>query len=849
MGIEVPEGAAPEQPKTSTDMSAEKAQHKNQVKVLLFVAFVALLAVAAILVALLPDWAPTNPPDGSHGKTDLGKSQAFFESHEGPFDIKIPLFSADITEGYATLEEAEEDIEQVAKFLLNEAITSNVKAGKRGQIYVDPPIFVAEEAGDAAPVDDTNGGAAMAAESNLAGATDFETNNQEKNVDKADLAKSDGKFVFAAYGDYLLVWTADTGDIRARIQMPPIDIPEQEYPDDVFIDMPMTESSMMVVNSKPYIESLLLEGNILTVIVTGYGQSFTTDLEESPILWDYLGTHIRVYEINDMGDLALVRTKDVNGSFRNAYSIGNNGYIVTKTSINWDHLLSPIQRWQPNFSDMDDAEYLEAATSVAEDELISLFISRLLEDLQVNGNIDLARLSLFADSISADGSAETSLFAGGVANAVTQVISFDMSLVNEAEFTVNIAATFQPGHWGHVYATDGMIIVADQGWSWIEEEGESAEKTYLIGFRLDGPSSSHALVGSVPGHPLNPYSLDFVEVKGKSYLRIATTESFWSFGITGGGIMMAMEEDGNIGAEEGSTGGEDGLAEVVEAEAATAPQEEPDSSTKNQVFILEIPNANSHSSHKTLKEVGSVTIGKANERITSMRFFDDFAYAVTFERTDPFYVLDLSDPTNPTKVGTLEVTGFSEYLHPIDDENKVLVAVGQDTNVAGDIIGLAISLFNATDPKQPTLIDRLVVENEENSWSSSTVTWDERAFRFLNLGDNTGRVIIPLSIYSWTPWDEGNMNLEEPPEDNNFEGFAVFSVENNKISRAFRVDHKDSTTFTDGCYPCGWLPERSFVFSGDVMTMKGHSVVSTDLASDGNTEWTLNADDLPMCCS
>jgi hypothetical protein len=212
-------------------------------------------------------------------------------------------------------------------------------------------------------------------------------------------------------------------------------------------------------------------------------------------------------------------------------------------------------------------------------------------------------------------------------------------------------------------------------------------------------------------------------------------------------------------------------------------------------------------------------------------------------------VLDLSVPTNPRKVGELEVPGFSEYLHLIDDENKVLVAVGHETNISGDTIGLAVSLFDATDPKKPTLIDRLVVLNEENSWSSSTVTWDKRAFRFLNLGDNTGRVIIPLSISSWrTVWDEINMNLAELLEDNDFEGFAVFSIENNTISRAFDVDHKDSSTYTDGCYLCGWLPERSFVFSVDVMTMMGHYVVSTDLVG-ATTEWSLNATDLGLCCS
>jgi hypothetical protein len=32
-----------------------------------------------------------------------------------------------------------------------------------------------------------------------------------------------------------------------------------------------------------------------------------------------------------------------------------------------------------------------------------------------------------------------------------------------------------------------------------------------------------------------------------------------------------------------------------------------------------------------------------------------------------------------------------------------------------------------------------------------------------------------------------------------------------------------------GCYYQAYLPERSFVFNGNVTTMKGHSVISTDL--------------------
>jgi hypothetical protein len=35
------------------------------------------------------------------------------------------------------------------------------------------------------------------------------------------------------------------------------------------------------------------------------------------------------------------------------------------------------------------------------------------------------------------------------------------------------------------------------------------------------------------------------------------------------------------------------------------------------------------------------------------------------------------------------------------------------------------------------------------------------------------------------------------------------------------------------------LPERSFVFNGNVTTMKGHSVISTDLDS-GKRRWELD---------
>jgi hypothetical protein len=213
---------------------------------------------------------------------------------------------------------------------------------------------------------------------------------------------------------------------------------------------------------------------------------------------------------------------------------------------------------------------------------------------------------------------------------------------------------------------------------------------------------------------------------------------------------------------------------------------------------------------------------------TAVRFFDDIAYAVTFEQRDPFYVVNLEDPEKPSILGELDVSGFSSYLHSINENKTMILAVGQEADNDGTILGLQITLFDATDPVNPVDIDRFVVEKSKNQYSSSSVEWDERAFRYLSLGDNRGRLIIPMTITSW------NDSV------NNFDGFAVYAVENNKISHAFDISHTDPQTLTAPCY-CGSLPERSFVFKGDVMTLKGHTVISTDLDS-GDLEWMLPVD-------
>lgn len=52
------------------------------------------------------------------------------------------------------------------------------------------------------------------------------------------------------------------------------------------------------------------------------------------------------------------------------------------------------------------------------------------------------------------------------------------------------------------------------------------------------------------------------------------------------------------------------------------------------------------------------------EEFKSSRYIGDKLYLVTFERTDPLFVIDLADTSKPKIVGELKIPGFSTYLHP-----------------------------------------------------------------------------------------------------------------------------------------------------------------------------------------
>jgi hypothetical protein len=131
-------------------------------------------------------------------------------------------------------------------------------------------------------------------------------------------------------------------------------------------------------------------------------------------------------------------------------------------------------------------------------------------------------------------------------------------------------------------------------------------------------------------------------------------------------------------------------------------------------------------------------IGKPNEQLYGVRFFNDRAYAVTFEQIDPLYVIDLADPTQPRISGELEVTGFSDFLHPVSAD--LLLGLGRS-----EIGGVKLELFNIADIASPLSLGS---ETLGGNGSYSEARYDRHAFTYQADVDSIDRFIIPADVYS-----------------------------------------------------------------------------------------------------
>lgn len=144
---------------------------------------------------------------------------------------------------------------------------------------------------------------------------------------------------------------------------------------------------------------------------------------------------------------------------------------------------------------------------------------------------------------------------------------------------------------------------------------------------------------------------------------------------------------------------------------------------KNRLYVLD----------ENIKEIGKLEDFSGDENLEAVRFMGDKAYVVTFERVDPLFVIDISNPTEPKILGELKIPGYSSYLHPYDETH--IIGIGQEVEIEDTeygereiIKGVKVSLFDVSDYSNPKEVNSLVIGDK----AYTDVQYDHKAVLFLN---------------------------------------------------------------------------------------------------------------------
>jgi hypothetical protein len=167
---------------------------------------------------------------------------------------------------------------------------------------------------------------------------------------------------------------------------------------------------------------------------------------------------------------------------------------------------------------------------------------------------------------------------------------------------------------------------------------------------------------------------------------------------------------------------------------------------KNLATIATLPN-----------ERRPAAIGRPGEQLYASRFVGNRAYLVTYRLTDPLYVLDLSDPTDPQVAAELQVDGYSDYLFPLSE--RYLLGVGKDAKSdggAGDgrfawYQGVKVSVIDVGTPAHPVEVAQHIIGLRG---TDATVLHDHHGIALLpnaNRNPNTVRVALPIRLHTNTP--------------------------------------------------------------------------------------------------
>lgn len=280
------------------------------------------------------------------------------------------------------------------------------------------------------------------------------------------------------------------------------------------------------------------------------------------------------------------------------------------------------------------------------------------------------------------------------------------------------------------------------------------EKTIIHKIKVDELVIDYVTNGEVPGRILNQFSMD----EYKDNFRITTTTGdFWS-----------------------------------------------NSNSLNHLYVL----------NEELEIIGSVEDLAEGERIYSTRFIGERVYMVTFRQVDPLYVIDLSKPKSPEVLGYLKVTGYSNYLHPYDENH--IIGIGKEASEEGRIQGVKIALFDVSDVENP--IEKTKYEVEEK-WSDSNALYDHKAFLF---DKDRELLVLPMS------YTEENEIDGYEKRYGYWQGAFVFNINENEIELKGKIDHEENNS-EKGYYSGYYAVQRALYMDDTLYTISRNLIKANEL--------------------
>ncbi|MED4783524.1 beta-propeller domain-containing protein [Brevibacillus choshinensis] len=277
--------------------------------------------------------------------------------------------------------------------------------------------------------------------------------------------------------------------------------------------------------------------------------------------------------------------------------------------------------------------------------------------------------------------------------------------------------------------------------------------------------------GTVPGRILNQFSLD----EHDGYLRIATTS----------GEMWRNDEN----------------------------------TSKNNLYVLD----------QELHTYGKLEGIAPGERIYSARFMGNRAYMVTFKQVDPLFVIDLAKPSAPSILGALKIPGYSDYLHPYDENH--IIGFGKEAESDKDMAfyqGMKVALFDVSDVTHPKEKFKTVIGDRG---TNSDLLSNHKALLF---SKEKELLAFPVTVYEWTTEQKAKNDIHEYGSFT-FQGAYVYQLNlktgftlNSKITHLTEQDLKKSG---DGWYNSKNNINRILTINDTLYTVSEGFIAAQQLSS------------------